>query len=95
LICSARSLYAEESFGVQLEQTVYALDCTTIDLCLSLFPWARYRSQNAAVKMHTLLDLHGNIPALSFELARTSTSSDSVPTWLTDPPDCVVIKAFV
>ena len=63
LIRSARSLYAKESFGVELEQTVYALDCTTIDLCLSLFPWARYRSQNAAVKMHTLLDLHGNIPA--------------------------------
>jgi len=63
LIRSARSLYAQESFGVELEQTVYALDCTTIDLCLSLFPWARYRSKNAAVKMHTLLDLHGNIPA--------------------------------
>jgi len=60
---SARQLYADESFGVELEQTVYALDCTTIDLCLSLFPWARYRSKNAAVKMHTLLDLHGNIPA--------------------------------
>ncbi len=63
LIRTARSLYAQESFGVELEQTVYALDCTTIDLCLSLFPWARYRSKNAAVKMHTLLDLHGNIPA--------------------------------
>ncbi len=63
LIRSARQLYAEESFGVELEQTVYALDCTTIDLCLSLFPWARYRPKNAAVKMHTLLDLHGNIPA--------------------------------
>jgi len=63
LMRSARQLYADESFGVELEQTVYALDCTTIDLCLSLFPWARYRSKNAAVKMHTLLDLHGNIPA--------------------------------
>jgi hypothetical protein len=63
LIRTARSLYAKESFGVELEQTVYALDCTTIDLCLSLFPWARHRAQNAAVKMHTLLDLHGNIPA--------------------------------
>lgn len=63
LIHSARQLYADESFGVELEQTVYALDCTTIDLCLSLFPWARYRPKNAAVKMHTLLDLHGNIPA--------------------------------
>jgi hypothetical protein len=64
LITTARSLYAHESFGVELQQTVYALDCTTLDLCLSLFPWARYRSQNAAVKMHTLLDLQGNIPAV-------------------------------
>lgn len=63
LIRSARQLYADESFGVELQQTVYALDCTTIDLCLALFPWARYRDKNAAVKMHTLLDLHGNIPA--------------------------------
>jgi hypothetical protein len=63
LIRTARQLYAEENFGVELKQTVYALDCTTIDLCLSLFPWARYRAKNAAVKMHTLLDLHGNIPA--------------------------------
>jgi hypothetical protein len=63
LIGTARSLYADEDFGVELQQTVYALDSTTIDLCLSLFPWARYRAQNAAVKMHTLLDLQGNIPA--------------------------------
>lgn len=63
LIATARALYAHESFAVELQQTVYALDCTTIDLCLSLFPWARYRDKNAAVKMHTLLDLHGNIPA--------------------------------
>ena len=62
LIATARPLYAHEDFGVDLEQTVYALDCTTIDLCLSLFPWARYRAQNAAVKMHALLDLQGNIP---------------------------------
>jgi hypothetical protein len=58
LIATARRLYADEDFGVDLEQTVYALDCTTIDLCLSLFPWARYRAQNAAVKMHTLLAHH-------------------------------------
>jgi len=64
LIATARSLYAEENFGVELQQTVYALDCTTIDLCLALFPWARYRAQNAAVKMHTLLDLQGNIPSV-------------------------------
>ena len=63
LIRTARQLYANEDFGVELQQTVYALDCTTIDLCLALFPWARYRAKNAAVKMHTLLDLHGNIPA--------------------------------
>ena len=63
LIATARQLYAHESFAVELQQTVYALDCTTIDLCLSLFPWARYREKNAAVKLHTLLDLQGNIPA--------------------------------
>jgi len=63
LIATARPLYAGEDFGVDLDQTVYALDCTTIDLCLSLFPWARYRAYNAAVKLHTLLDLEGNIPA--------------------------------
>src|ERR1700722_7329332 len=63
LIARARRLYASESFGVELEQTVYALDSTTIDLCLTLFPWARFRSTKAAVKLHTLLDLRGNIPS--------------------------------
>lgn len=63
LIAETRPLYAGEDLGVELEQTAYALDSTTIDLCLSLFPWARYRAQNAAVKMHTLLDLQGNLPA--------------------------------
>jgi len=63
LMATARSLYTDEDLGMELQQTVYALDSTTIDLCLSLFPWARYRAQNAAVKMHTLLDLQGNIPA--------------------------------
>jgi Domain of unknown function (DUF4372)/Transposase DDE domain len=62
LIAAARPLYAGDPLGVELEETAYALDCTTIDLCLSLFPWARYRRLNAAVKMHTLLDLRGNIP---------------------------------
>lgn len=62
LIHIARNLYANEDFGVELDQTVYALDSTTIDLCLSLFPWARFRKQKGAVKMHTLLDLRGNIP---------------------------------
>lgn len=62
LIAAARPLYAGDPWGVELEETAYALDCTTIDLCLSLFPWARYRRLNAAVKMHTLLDLRGSIP---------------------------------
>jgi hypothetical protein len=64
LIARARRLYACESFGAELEQTVYALDSTTIDLCLSLFPWARFRSTRAAVKLHTLLDLRGPIPTM-------------------------------
>ena len=62
LIQTARTLYASDHFAVELEQTVYALDTTTIDLCLSVFPWARFRQAKAAVKMHTLLDLRGNIP---------------------------------
>src|SRR6202049_3385926 len=62
LIATARPMYAEESLGFDLDGTVYALDSTTIDLCLSVFPWARFRQTKAAVKMHTLLDLHGNIP---------------------------------
>lgn len=64
LIGRARRLYAEESLGVELEQTVYALDSTTIDLCLSLFPWARFRSTKAAIKLHTLLDVRGPIPTM-------------------------------
>jgi hypothetical protein len=63
LIATARGLYARESMGVDLEQSLYALDSTTIDLCPALFPWARFRRRKAAVKMHTLLDLRGNIPA--------------------------------
>ncbi len=63
LIGLARSLYAADPFGVDLKDTVYALDTTTIDLCLSVFPWAPFRSAKAAVKLHTLLDLHGNSPA--------------------------------
>jgi hypothetical protein len=64
LITRARRLYANEPLGFELAQTVYALDSTTIDLCLSLFPWARFRSTKAAVKLHTLLDLRGPIPTL-------------------------------
>jgi hypothetical protein len=62
LIGVARPLYAGDPIGVDLDQTVYALDSTTIDLCLALFPWAKFRTHKGAVKMHTLLDLHGNIP---------------------------------
>ena len=62
LIGIARPLYAQESFGVDLQETVYALDTTTIDLCLSVFPWAVFRRAKAAIKLHTLLDLRGNIP---------------------------------
>jgi Domain of unknown function (DUF4372)/Transposase DDE domain len=63
LIAQARRLYANESLGMDLTNTVYALDSTTIDLCMSVFPWARFRSTKSAVKMHTLLDLRGNIPS--------------------------------
>jgi transposase len=62
LIDIARKLYATEDFGVELKQAAYALDSTTIDLCLSLFPWAKFRKHKAAVKIHTLMDLRGSIP---------------------------------
>lgn len=62
LIRIARRLYSKDSLGIDLSETVYALDSTTIDLCLSLFPWARFRKSKAAVKLHTLLDLRGGIP---------------------------------
>jgi hypothetical protein len=64
LIGLARPLYAHEPFGVELTDTVYALDTTTIDLCLSVFPWAPFKSTKAAIKLHTLLDLRGNIPTV-------------------------------
>ncbi len=62
LIHQARKLYADEDFGVELDETVYALDSTTIDLCLSLFPWARFQKRKAGIKLHTALDLRGSIP---------------------------------
>jgi len=64
LIRHARKLYADEDFGVQLDETVYALDATIIDLCLSVFPWAKFRKSKGAVKLHTLLDLRGAIPTV-------------------------------
>jgi len=63
LIHIARGLYKDDEFGVELDNTVYALDSTTIDLCLSLFPWAQFRKQKGAIKLHTLLDLRGNLPS--------------------------------
>jgi hypothetical protein len=63
LIAGARPLYRDQPFGVELAETVYALDSTTVDLCLSLFPWAQFRRRKSAVKLHTLLDLRGSIPA--------------------------------
>ncbi len=63
LIVQARKLYAGEDLGLDLDNTVYALNSTTIDLCLAVFPWAHFRTTKAAVKMHTLLDLRGNIPS--------------------------------
>jgi hypothetical protein len=66
LIRRARQLYASDALAVELEETVYALDSTTIDLCLSLFPWARFRRRKGAVKLHTLIDLRGNIPCFVY-----------------------------
>jgi len=66
LIITARTLYRNEPFGIDLQQTVYALDATTIDLCLSMFPWAPFRQTKAAIKLHTLLDLRGNVPTFIY-----------------------------
>lgn len=63
LIQDARRLYADEPWAIELDQTVYALDATIVDLCLSVFPWARFRSTKAGIKLHTLLDLRDNIPS--------------------------------
>jgi hypothetical protein len=66
LIRIARNLYIGDNFGLELDQTAYALDATIIDLCLSVFPWAKFRTSKAAVKLHTLLDLRGSIPTMVF-----------------------------
>ena len=63
LIHQARQLYSDEEFGLQLQETVYALDASIIDLCLSVFPWARFRKTKGGIKLHTLLALQGNIPS--------------------------------
>jgi Domain of unknown function (DUF4372) len=75
LIAMARRLYANEPFGVDLKDTVYALDATTIDLCLSVFPWAPFRSTKAAIKLHTLLDLRGSIPSF---ISATASGTKSI-----------------
>jgi hypothetical protein len=77
LIQHARQLYAHEEFGLELEQTVYALDSTTIDLCLSLFPWAPWTHGKAAIKLHTLLDLRGSIPTF-IEITPARVSDNSI-----------------
>jgi len=79
LIGTARTLYARDSLGVDLDQSLYALDSTTIDLCLALFPWARFRRRKAAVKMHTLLDLRGNIPAFDGKVHDVNVLDQIVP----------------
>ena len=81
LIHEARTLYLKEDFGVDLTETVYALDSSTIDLCLSLFPWARFRTTKAGIKLHTLLDLRGSISA--FIMMGTMTSVG----WLISMPE--------
>lgn len=75
LIRIARPLYADEELGLDLDNTVYALDASTIDLCLSVFPWALFRSTKSAVKLHTLLDLRGNIPAFIVKSIKNGTLS--------------------
>src|SRR5258708_22707708 len=77
LIGQARLLYSQDQFGVELKDTVYALDSTTIDLCLSLFPWAPWTHSKAAVKLHTLLDLRGSIPTV-IEITGARVSDNSV-----------------
>jgi hypothetical protein len=80
LIATARRLYADDAFGLDLTETVYALDATNIDLCLSAFPWAPFRSTKDAIKLHTLLDLRGNIshPSFSSATASSTTSNFSI-----------------
>jgi hypothetical protein len=77
LIAQARLLYSQEPFGVELKDTVYALDSTTIDLCLSLFPWGPWTHNKAAVKLHTVLDLRGSIPTV-IEITGARVSDNSM-----------------
>jgi hypothetical protein len=90
LIGRARELYGDEPLGVELEHTAYAFDSTTIDLCLSLFPWARFRRRKGAVKLHTLLDLRGNIPCF-VRVSHGKTSDVSVLDYLPIEPGAFYI----
>ena len=90
LIDIARPLYAGDSFGVELDHVAYAIDSTTIDLCLSLFPWARFRKHKAAVKLHTLLDLRGSIPCI-IRVTDGKTHDLDFLDWLVLEPDAFYI----
>ena len=89
LIRIARRLYVNEPFGVDLKETVYTLDSTTIDLCLALFPWAPFRSTKAAIKLHTLIDLRGNIPSF-IHIFRWQTARRQCLGCTVDRPGCLL-----
>ena len=96
LIRIARPLYASDPIGVALDQSLYALDSTTIDLCLSLFPWAKFRRHKAAVKMHTLLDLRGNIPTFIRITDGKTHDVNILDEFLPEPGACYVMdRAYV
>ena len=96
LIGIARPLYARDPIGVDLDQSLYALDSTTIDLCLSLFPWAKFRRHKAAVKMHTLLDLRGNIPTFIRITDGKTHDVNILDEFLPEPGACYVMdRAYV
>ena len=90
LIVKARRLYADEELGVQLRETVYAFDSTTIDLCLSLFPWARFQPTQSAIKLHTLLDLRGPIPSV-IEITEGRCHDVNLLDWLSIEPGAFYI----
>ena len=95
LIRTARPLYANEDLGIDLVNTIYALDASTIDLCLSVFPWALFRSTKSAVKLHTLLDLRGNIPVFIHISKASCTMSTSLTPFYRNPePSTSWIKAI-
>jgi hypothetical protein len=90
LIAQARPLYVDEDLGLELDNTVYAFDSTTIDLCLSLFPWAVFRKKKGAIKLHTLLDLRGSIPSF-IHISNGKTHDMRILDELTFEPGCFYI----